>query len=75
MEPACQGKTMAEYKLYILGETGMIARGIWLDCADDEEALEQARERAVDDTRELWAGERLVRAFMARRRPAQKTAA
>ena len=65
---------MAEYKLYVLGETGMIARAIWLDCKDDEEALEEAREREVDETRELWIGERLVRAFMARRRP-QKTAA
>ena len=65
---------MAEYKLYVLGETGMIARGIWLDCKDDEEALEEAREREVDETRELWIGDRLVRAFMARRRP-HKTAA
>ena len=26
----CQEETMAEYKIYVLGETGMIARGIWL---------------------------------------------
>lgn len=61
---------MAEYKLYVLGPTGMIARGIWLDCADDDDALQAARERAQDEARELWCGERLVRSFAPRLRAA-----
>ena len=56
---------MAEYKLYVLGPSGMIARAMWLDCDGDAQAVEQARAHAWDEPRELWSGARLVRTFEA----------
>ena len=55
---------MAEYKLYVLGPSGMITRGLWLDCDDDAAAVEAARHRAWNDRRELWNGTRLVWTFV-----------
>ena len=68
MEPACQGETMAEYKLYVLGPTGMIARGVWFDRDTDAEAIAEAKKRAPGQAMELWSGERLVESFEATRR-------
>jgi hypothetical protein len=66
---------MAEYKLYVLGPTGMIARGIWLDCDSDDEAIAAAQERACGEARELWMGARLIQTFdVKRRRRAAKAA-
>lgn len=56
---------MAEYKIYVLSPSGTITRGIWLDCADDAEAVEQARERSRGESWELWSGPRLVTSFTA----------
>ena len=54
---------MASYKLYILGPTGMIARGVWLDCESDAAAIQTAEAQACGEARELWAGGRLIRTF------------
>ncbi|MBL8773039.1 MAG: hypothetical protein JNK30_16775 [Phenylobacterium sp.] len=54
---------MAEYKIYVLGPSGMIARGIWFDRPDDEAAAEFTQTRAPDEARELWCGDRLVGTF------------
>ena len=67
MQPVFQGKTMAEYKLYLLGPTGMIARGVWFDRDTDAEAIAEANKRATGAAMELWSGERLVRSFEATR--------
>jgi hypothetical protein len=46
----------------------MIARGVWLDCADDAEACEAALKQAEDEARELWCGARLVGTFESARK-------
>jgi hypothetical protein len=51
---------MVEYKLYIMGETGLIARGVWFEAPSDEQAILQARALARGAPTELWDGQRLV---------------
>lgn len=51
---------MVDYRAYILASDGRIAKGIDLDCANDEEA-KQAAERLVNGHDvELWQGPRKV---------------
>lgn len=54
---------MAQYKLYLLGESGMIARAIYLECVDDEDAVHQATARVERGGAELWLGNRMLKAF------------
>lgn len=54
---------MAEYKLYVLGETGLIARGVWFAAAGDDAAIEKARAIACGAPTELWQDQRLVEEF------------
>jgi len=51
---------MAHYRLYRISETEHIDAAIDLDCADDEQAIEAARQMVDGCDLELWEGKRMV---------------
>ena len=51
---------MAEYRAYLLGSDGRIAKRLDLVCDDDNAANEQARHLVDGHDVELWSGQRLV---------------
>ena len=54
---------MTSYRLYFLDYAGHIREARSFECADDNEADRTARAQADRRSMELWAGERLVRAY------------
>jgi hypothetical protein len=50
----------ASYRLFFLDEQGKIKKSKALDCASDEDAIEEAHRRADGRTLELYEGCRLV---------------
>lgn len=50
----------ASYRLFVLDEQGKIKKSKALDCASDEDAIEEANRRADGRTLELYDGCRLV---------------
>ena len=51
---------MAEYRAYTVGRDGHFIGFEPLVCANDAEAIEQAKRLIVNHAVELWSGERLV---------------
>ena len=51
---------MIEYRAFIVGSDGHFTGFEPLICADDAEAIEQAKRLVVSHDVELWSGDRLV---------------
>jgi hypothetical protein len=51
---------MAEYRVYTMDRDGRISGAKALVCADDAEAIEQAKRLVVNHAIELWIGARLA---------------
>lgn len=51
---------MPTYRIYRLEGDGRISGAEWIEAADDQVALEQARKQARGSRHELWQGHRLV---------------
>ena len=51
---------MSEYRHYRFDGAGSISRAEWLDAADDQDAVQQIRERRLPVPSEIWNGRRLV---------------
>jgi hypothetical protein len=51
---------MAEYRAYTVGRDGHFMRVKVLICADDAEAIDQAKPLVDGHDIELWSGDRLV---------------
>jgi hypothetical protein len=54
------GVTLATYRLYRLDGAGKISTAEWIDASDDEDAVEQTRQRGDGGTWEVWDRRRLV---------------
>jgi hypothetical protein len=54
---------MADYRLYLLDSDGHFYSAVALICADDAEAIEQAKQLAVADDVELWQLDRKIATF------------
>lgn len=54
---------MSDYRVYLVGTDGNFCDVVPLVCADDEEAIEQARELAIGHDVELWQLDRKVATF------------
>jgi len=59
---------VADYRAYQLGEDGHYVSGLDLDCADDEEAIEAAKQFVDSYDIELWQGSRKVVLLLVPRR-------
>jgi hypothetical protein len=51
---------LPSYRLYRLDGAGKIVSAEWVEAADDEEASQQARDRELPVTCEMWERNRLV---------------
>ena len=51
---------MSEYRVYIIGSDGHFQSSIPLDCADDDEAIERARQLVDGHDVELWQRARKI---------------
>lgn len=51
---------MSEYRVYFVGSDGHFVGFVGLSCADDTEAIEQARRLANSQDIELWSGDRFI---------------
>jgi hypothetical protein len=51
---------MVEYRAYIIGSDGHFHRSVPLDCADDAEAVERAKQLLDGHDVELWQLDRKV---------------
>lgn len=58
---------MTEYRLYLHDDKGHIRAARELVCADDEEAVNTAKDLLQDTPGELWERGRCVRSFAAHR--------
>jgi hypothetical protein len=56
---------MAEYRVYLIGRDGHIANAIQLDCADDQAAIESAKQFVGEYAIELWQLDRMIAAWKA----------
>jgi hypothetical protein len=56
---------MAEYRAYLVGDDGHVIGFEPLVCADDGEAIENAKRLATKHSVELWSGDRLVKRLIA----------
>jgi hypothetical protein len=54
---------MAHYRIYTIGSDGHFTSAIDLDCADDQAAVESAKQFIGDHGVELWQGDRLIAKF------------
>ena len=57
---ASSGATVAEYRAFTVGRDGHFSGFEPLICADDAEAIAQAKRLVGDNDVELWSGGRLV---------------
>jgi hypothetical protein len=64
--------TMREYRVYIVGSDGHFSNVFPLDCADDGEAMEQAKQLVDGDDVELWQRDRKVATLNASRKQVSK---
>jgi hypothetical protein len=60
-------KPMANYRVYIIGIDGRFIRAIQLECADDNAAIESAKQFDGGHDVELWSGDRFITRLAARR--------
>ena len=58
--PARGDPGVAEYRAYVVGHDGHFIRFESLICADDDEAIAQAKRLVADHDVELWSGKRFV---------------
>jgi hypothetical protein len=58
---------MPEYRAYIIGDDGHFFEAVPMVCADDVEAMEQAKRLANRNDVELWQRDRKITTF--NRRP------
>jgi hypothetical protein len=54
---------MADYRVYLIGADGHIFKAVSLVCADDAEAIEEAKPLAIDHDFELWQLDRKIATF------------
>ena len=54
---------MADYRAYLIGSDGHFFDAVHLDCADDVEAMEKAKQLVDGHDIELWQRDRRVAAF------------
>lgn len=59
---------MPSYRLYRLDGAGKIVSAEWVEAADDDAAAQEARERDLPVTCEIWERNRLVVRIKPRRR-------
>ncbi len=52
--------SVVDYRVYVIGADGRLHRSVLLDCADDAEALEQAKKQLDGHDIELWQLDRKV---------------
>ena len=52
---------MPSYRLYFLDANGHVRRRVDIECRDDDEAIEEARNRHVDHDIDLWCDSRRVK--------------
>jgi hypothetical protein len=64
---------MSEYRAYIVGTDGHIARTVQLVCPDEETAKNYARQLVDGHDVELWQDERIVETFDRSSAPDRKT--
>jgi hypothetical protein len=54
---------MAHYRAYLIGWDGYFLKAITLDCSDDSEAAEQAKQLVNGSDVELWQRDRKIARF------------
>ena len=54
---------VAEYRVYIIGSDGHFYNSLPLECADDDMAMERARQLVVGHDVELWQRDRKIARF------------
>jgi hypothetical protein len=54
---------MPEYRVYVIGSDGHFFNSVPLECADDSEAMEQAKQLVDGHDVELWQRDRKVATF------------
>jgi hypothetical protein len=52
------------YRIYFVGSDGLFSGAQLLECADDQEAIQTARQLVDGHDVELWKGERFVARFL-----------
>jgi hypothetical protein len=63
LAPNCMRALISDYRAYIIGSDGRIQKSMELDCADDAEAIEKAKQFVDGQDIELWQRERRVARF------------
>jgi hypothetical protein len=56
-------KVMPEYRVYIIGPDGHFLKSVPMECADDNEATEQAKQLVDGHDVELWEHARKIARF------------
>jgi hypothetical protein len=59
---------MADYRVYVVGIDGRFINAVQLDCANDNAAIESAKQFIDDHDVELWSGDRFIIRLVANRR-------
>jgi len=54
---------MQEYRVYIIGSDGHFRNSLRLECADDDKAIEQAKQFVNGHDVELWQRDRKIARF------------
>ena len=54
---------MPEYRVYVIGQDGHFLKSEHLDCADDDDAIEAAKQLIDGHDIELWQRDRRVAQF------------
>jgi hypothetical protein len=58
---SCDGLAqMSDYRVYVIGNDGHFVSAIQLDCADDNAAIESAKQFVNGHDVELWQRDRIV---------------
>ena len=60
---ALWGAAMADYRVYLKGDDGHIFKAVGLVCADDADAIKEAKRLLDDHDIELWQLDRMVATF------------
>jgi hypothetical protein len=55
--------TVPDYRAYMVGADGHFVDAVWLDCADDAEATEKAKQLVDGHDVELWQRARKIARF------------
>jgi hypothetical protein len=58
-----EGALMTDYRVYVLGDDSHVMRRIELECADDNAAVESAKQYIDGHDIELWQRERRIAKF------------